>query len=275
MRKTYNKKTTKKILGFKKVKRRRKKNNSRNLIFTIIGVLVFAGLSGIGISVLTPKTNTQTMEISGIDKNSSVKPEEFKKAAEETFNLSYSVMGTKIEAQNFLVSNQKKIASLLEKFPQIENIEMKKDSNGGIVFDVKEKTPFAIWCEGEKCSLIDGKGTYIRDYNNEAEYSGLPKISKQEWTDNAEYKSKAIEYIVKISESLSKNDHFKQQVYSVFSDKFTVKGDAPCELIFDPNEDISWQLEKMETILRNEEYINNLSNYQYIDLRFKNQAIIK
>lgn len=275
MRKTYNKKTTKKILGFKKVKRRRRKNNSRNLIFTVIGVLVFAGLSGIGISVLTPKTNTQTMEISGIDQNSSVKPEELKKAAEETFNLSYSVMGTKIEAQNFLVSNQKKIASLLEKFPQIENIEMKKDANGSIVFDVKEKTPFAIWCESEKCSLIDKKGTYIRGYNSEAEYSGLPKISKQEWADNAEYKSKAIDCIVKISESLNKNDHFKQQNYSVFSDKLTVKGDSSCELVFDPNEDISWQLEKMETILKEEEYKNNLSSYQYIDLRFKNQAIIK
>ncbi|MFA5080709.1 MAG: hypothetical protein WC472_03780 [Candidatus Paceibacterota bacterium] len=274
MRKSY-KKSAQKTFSFKKTKKRRKRNNSKSLIFSIIGILIFAVLSGIGINYFNPKLDTNTIEISGISEKSSIKPEDLKKAAKETFDFSYSIMGTKIEAENFLTSNQKKISSLMEKFPQIENIEMKKDSNGNIIFEVKEKNPFAIWCEDEKCSLVDGKGIFIRDYNNEEEFSILPKIEKKEWIDISGYKTKIMDYVFKINQILNKNEHFKQQTYTAFSDRITLKGDSSCILIFDLNEDISWQLEKMEAILKKEEYINNLSNFEYIDLRFKNQIIIK
>ncbi|MFA6252610.1 MAG: cell division protein FtsQ/DivIB [Candidatus Paceibacterota bacterium] len=274
MRKAYHKKTNKKILRFKK--RRKKKLSPRKLIFTIVGILVFAGLSGIGINYITSQANTVDMKVSGIDEKSSIKSEELKKAAQETFNTSLSFMGIKIETQNFLVSNQKKIASLMARFPQIENIDIKKDSNGNIIFEVREKTPFAIWCENEKCSLIDKQGILIREYNNnEEEHSQLPKVSKQQWADSEEYKKKIMDCVSKISEAVAKNEHFKHQSYEAFSDRLTVKGDIECKLIFDPNEDISWQIEKVETIFKNEGYVNNLPNYLYIDLRFKNQAIIK
>jgi cell division septal protein FtsQ len=163
----------------------------------------------------------------------------------------------------------------MERFPQIEDIKMKKDSNGNIIFEIKEKNPFAIWCEDEKCSLVDGKGIFIRDYNNEEEFKNLPKIEKKEWVITPEDKTKVMEYVSKINQILGKNEYFKQQTYASFSDKITLKGDFSCILIFDFNEDISWQLEKMEAILKMEEYINNLSNFEYIDLRFKNQIIIK
>ncbi|MDD5639719.1 MAG: hypothetical protein PHR47_02890 [Candidatus Pacebacteria bacterium] len=274
MRKPY-KKSVRKAFSFKKTKKRRKKNNHKNLIFSIIGILVFVALGGVGIKYFNPKLDTNTIEISGISEKSSINPEDLKKAAKETFGFSYSIMGTKIETENFLTSNQKKISSLMEKFPQIENIEVKKDSNGNIIFEIKEKSPFAIWCEDEKCSLVDTKGIFIKDYNAEEEFNVLPKIEKKEWFDASEYKAKIMEYVFKINQILNKNEHFKQQTYEIFSDKITLRGDSSCILIFDLNEDISWQLEKMEAILKKEEYINNLSNFEYIDLRFKNQIIVK
>ncbi|MCK9578305.1 hypothetical protein M0R01_02305 [bacterium] len=274
MRKTYNKKTSRRTSGYKKTRRRRR-TDSRKLIFTIIGVLIFAGLSGIGATYIASKSASVNMEVSGIDDKSSIKPEELKKAAHETFNLSFSFMGAKFEAQNFLSSNQKKMENLMAKFPQIENIEMKRNNDGSIVFEVKEKTPFAIWCENDKCSLVDKQGLYIRDCSDDADYGDLPKISGKEDSNDDGYKEKIMNSVSEINEVISTNEHFKKQSYEIFPDKMIVRGDIQCELIFNPDENISWQLEKMEIILKNEEYIENLSSYQYIDLRFRNQAIIK
>lgn len=276
MSKVYKK--VKKFSPFKTVKksRRRKRGGSRNLIFSIFGFFVFILLGGVGYNYFIPKTDSREMKISGITSDNLIKEEDLKKAIDESFKFSYSLMGTKIETDNFLSSDRIKLDSILKKFPQIENIDIKKNSKTGeIVFDVKEKNPSVIWCEDGKCMLADSLGVYFRDYNNEEKYQNLPRIEKKEWGDGVDYRKKIVGSVSEIGKSLEGIDYFKKQNYFAYSDRLVLTGEGKCEFIFNFNEDISWQLEKMRTILKKEEYIANIFNYGSVDLRFKNQAIIK
>jgi hypothetical protein len=169
---------------------------------------------------------------------------------------------------------------ILQKFPQLEGIELKEDKDKKeLILNIKEKSPVAIWCS-DKCSLVGFDGSYIKDYQNEEKYQSLPKINNETFDNSDEYRKKAVEYVSIISKSLSEIPNFKNQTYSVRAEKISAKGELPCNFIFgfyegegDDGEDIDWQLEKMRIAMKKEDFLN-LSEVNYIDFGNKNQVII-
>lgn len=273
-------KKIKRYSSVKPVKRRRKrKSNHKTLFVSIFGFLVFVLLGGFGFNYLNSNVKNEEIKVMGMADNNFVKEDELKEAIDGTFKFSYSLMGFKIQADNFLLSDQKKIDSLLKKFPQLEDIDITKDSaTGEIVLSVKEKEPSFIWCEDKKCMLTDSTGLYAKDYNNEEKYQNLPRIEKKEWGDGEKYRKMIVGYVDQINKTISGIDYFKKQLYSAYAGKLVLVGEGKCEFVFGFNKDdinFEWQLEKIKTLLNREEYLNNLSNYNSITVRYGNQAIIK
>jgi hypothetical protein len=259
-----------------KRKKRRKKGAFNGLFFSIVGFLVFIFLGGLGVNYLSPNQDAKEMKISGIN-DSSVNEEEIKSAIDKASNLTYSLLGKEIKINNLFVSEEKKLDMILEQFPQIEGIDIQggEDGKGEMVLNIKERKPAAVWCSEGKCVLVSENSNVIGDYVEKEEYMSLPRINNESWKDEDDYRKGIVDYVCNISKYLSEIPEFKNAVYSAYPEKLVAKGSVNCEFIFNPEEDIEWQLEKMRMVIKKEDFLKDLATINYVDLRFKNQVIIK
>jgi len=269
-------KKSKKIFGFpvpKKKRRKRRKSGSHPLFFSVILFFVIIFIGGATVTFFANNGDSKNeVKVSGID-STLVQEAEIVDAVNDISTFSYSFLGKEFRFDNFLITEQKKIEMLMEKFPQIEGVEFVKEANI-LSLKIKEKEPVVVWCE-EKCLLLGSDNSNIGEYHEEDEYKSLPLIKNDSWDNSVDYRRKILDYTCKISHVLSDIQQFESQRYVVYSDKLVVKGTANCELIFNPKEDIDWQLEKMGTVIKKDDFLSNLQEYSYIDFRFKNQVIIK
>jgi len=256
-----------------KVSRRRKKSIFTNFYFSFSVFASIIVLSAAGFFLFSPRFQIQELNVSG---NKDISTEELKKVAEQEMKTSFSFMGFDISTASIFLSGNKGVGNLMEAFPEIEKVSIKKNFPNGISLEVIEKTPFAIWTdvfENSKCYLVDSKGSFIKNYNNEDEYSSLVRVVQKEKIKDLD-KKKALEEFSLIEKDL-RDSSINVSSFDVFEEKVLVKSNAGCLLIFNINEDLDWQIEKLEIVLRNSKYSSDLSKLEYIDLRFGNQAIIK
>jgi cell division septal protein FtsQ len=60
--------------------------------------------------------------------------------------ISLNILGNNLTSESLFIPSQGKISTLLENFPEIENINVKKDFfTKKIVIEVKEKTPVFVY----------------------------------------------------------------------------------------------------------------------------------
>ncbi|MDD4409844.1 MAG: hypothetical protein PHW52_04305 [Candidatus Pacebacteria bacterium] len=268
-------KRSKNLFGLKipKKKRRRRKNNYRNLFFSMLGFFVFIFLGGLGVNYVS-KSSSSEVKISGIEDNA-IKEEDLKNAVNDISKFSYSLLGKEIKIDNFLLSEQKKIEMIMKKFPQIENIELKKDSSKNeLILNVKQKEPAFIWCK-DKCSLMGGDGSYIKDYQDEEKYNSLPRINDESFVNSDDFRKKILGFVSDIQKPLSEIPNFEKPVYSAHGEKVSVKGQLPCNFIFgfgESDDPMDWQLEKMK--IAKKDYFNELEKIDYIDFRDTNTVTI-
>ena len=78
----------------------------------------------------------------------------------------------------------------------------------------------------------------------------------------------------KIKGELAKNS-INVLFFDVYKDKTLVRSNLNCDIIFNIEGDLDWQIEKLGIVLKNDKYSKDLNKLEYIDLRFGNQAIIK
>ncbi len=269
-------KKSKKMFGLvipKKKKRRKRRGNSHPLFFSILSFFLIIFIGGVAVTFFASNGDNKTeIKVSGIDSNL-MQESEIVNTVNDISTFSYSFLGKEFKFDNFLITEQKKIEMLMEKFPQIEGVEFVKEANM-LSLKIREKEPVAVWCE-DKCLLLGDDNSNIGEYHEEEKYRALPMIKNDSWDNSIDYRKKILDYACKISRSLSIIPQFESQKYVAYSDKLVVKGGVDCELIFNPKEDIEWQLEKMDAVIKKEDFLSNIQGYSYIDFRFKNQVIIK
>ena len=269
-------KKSKKLFGLpvpKKKRRKRRKSGSHSLFFSVILFFVIIFIGGATVTFFTSNGDSKNeVKVSGID-SALMKEAEIVDAVNDISTFSYSFLGKEFRFDNFLITEQKKIEMLMEKFPQIEGVEFVKEANM-LSLKIKEKEPVAVWCE-EKCLLLGSDNSNIGEYHEEDKYKSLPLIKNDSWDNSIDYRKKILDYTCKINHLLSTIPQFEFNKYVAYSDKLVVKGGVDCELVFNPKEDIEWQLEKMDTVIKRDDFLSSLQGYSYIDFRFKNQVIIK
>jgi cell division septal protein FtsQ len=257
----------------RKIIRRRKKSIFTNFYFSFS---VFASIiifSTIGFFLFSPRFQVQELNVSG---NKDIPTDQLKQMAEEGMKTSFSFMGFDISTASIFLSGNKGVNSLMEAFPEIEKVSVKKNFPNGLSLEIIEKTPFSIWTDvfdNSKCYLVDSKGSYIKEYNNEEEYSSLIKVIQKEKIKDLD-KKVVLEKLSLIKKELG-DSSINVFSFDLYEEKVLVKSDVGCSIIFDINKDLDWQIEKLSIVLQKSKYSSDLSKLEYIELRFGNNAYIK
>lgn len=252
----------------RKIIRRNKKPLLKNPYFWFS--LLFIGLF-LGISYLlmfSPYFQVKETSVSGTQ---TISKAELLKTFKNDSAITLDILGTSLISESLFLPSQGDISSLLESFPAIENINIKKNFfTQEITLEIKEKTPVAIWCSLKKCFLLDKNATYIKDFENEVGFITIHEYDEydenlKEWSGESKQ-----DFIITLLTIYKNKNEIRE--FNVYSDRFTgiYKG---VEFVFDPKEDIDWQIEKMAIVLK--KLNDDISGLTYVDLRFGEQVIIK
>lgn len=257
----------------RRIARRRKKSIFSNFYFSFSVFASIIILSTVGFLLFSPRFQISQLDISG---NNKIATEDLEKVAQEKLKTSFSLLGMDISTESIFLSLGKGTSSLMEAFPEIEKVTIKKNFPNGVSLQIVEKTPYAIWTDefdSSKCYLVDKSGSYIKKYVESEEYASLIKINEKEEIKDLDKKG-ILENLSKIETKL-KNSKINVSDFDVYEEKLVVKSDLACKIYFNIDDDLNWQIEKLGIVLGNTKYSDRLSSFEYIDLRFGNQAIIK
>jgi cell division septal protein FtsQ len=261
--------TTKK----KRIMRRRKKSIFTNFYFSFSVFASIIVLSAVGFLLFSPRFQVSQLSVSG---NNNISTEDLEKVAQEKLKTSFSFLGMDISTESIFLSMGKGVDSLMESFPEIEKVTIKKNFPNGVSLQIVEKTPYAIWTDefdSSKCYLVDKNGSYIKDFENNEEYFSLIKINEKEEIDTLT-KKEILDSLSKIELELQKNS-INVISFDVYKGKTIAKSNLSCEIIFNISDDLDWQIERLGIVLGNSKYSGNLGSFEYIDLRYDNKVFIK
>ena len=262
-----------KLKGKKRKILRRKKSIFTNLYFSFSVFASIIILSAAGFFLFSPRFQVQELNVSG---NKDISTEKLKEIAEQEMKTSFSFMGFDVSTASIFLSGSKGVNSLMEAFPEIEKVSIKKNFPNGISLEIVEKTPFAVWTDvfdGSKCYLVDSKGSFIKNYNNEEEYSSLVKVIQKEKIKDLDKKAvlDKLSFIEKELKYISINvSSFDLSNYDI-----SAKSNYGFLIIFNIKEDLDWQIDKLAYTLKDPAYSSDLDKLEYIKLGFGNIVYVK
>ena len=174
------------------------------------------------------------------------------------------------QGSNFFLLSAKNIKQeILEQYPEIESVIVRKIFPKGLILEIKKRKPVGVFCfsqedqkdiEEKNCSLID---------KNSALFNGLASESLPLILGQTKPSKEIISEILKIQKQLQ--DKFKINTEEfILSDnqRLDVKTSENWEVYFDLTTDISLSLVQLNLLLEKEISLEQRKNLKYIDLRF-------
>lgn len=165
--------------------------------------------------------------------------------------------------KNILLANFNPLTkSFLEKYPQIETMEIKKKLPNKLLVQIKEREPAAIF---EDYYLIDKNGVVFERAGD----SDFLKIKRRDFNKKIDFgeqylKKEILEKVLKAGKS------FNIKEIEIISDKrINAKTDEPWEIYFSLEKDIGLQITELEILLKEKLPLEERGNLEYIDLRFE------
>lgn len=171
----------------------------------------------------------------------------------------------------FLVNADKIRDNLLERFPQIGEVEIKKGYPDALNLAITERKEIGVFCRETDCFLLDHEGVIFEPASAEL---SLLRFQNQTLLREMVLGSEVIdkEVLSSISEIVSKlNQDLKillDEVLIVSGEDIEVKTGEGWEIYFNPKRGLSWQLLELTAILENRIPPEKRKNLKYIDLRF-------
>ncbi len=212
-------------------------------------------------------------EISGNEKVSS----------ESLENILKKEVGKKIlffPSKSIFFTNPDKIKErILQEFPQIAEVNLKRNFPNKISIQIEERKPIAIFCQrqdAENCFLIDEKGLIIDSVIEDT--FKFPKIIGNIESSNLGTKvieRNYLETILEIKRKLSQDQQIEIREFVPSEKKLTVFTSEGWQIFFDPLGDISDQILNLTILLKERIPPENRGSFDYIDLRFGNKVYFK
>lgn len=254
---------------------RRRKSIFTNLYFSLSVFASIIILSAAGFFLFSPRFQIQQLSVSG---NQDIPTEELERIAGEKIKTSFSFLGFDFSTSSIFLSSRNGIDNLLEAFPEIDKVSVKKNFPNGISLQIVEKTPFAVWTDvfdNSKCYLVDKNGSFIKNYEEKEEYASLIRISEKEKIDNLDKKD-ILSSLSKIESEVAKYS-ISVKGFDIYKAKAVAQTSLSCDIVFyignnEDYADLDWQIDKLGNFL-NSEYSSGLGNLKYIVLRFGNEII--
>lgn len=211
------------------------------------------------------------IKISG---NEKVKTEDIDRIIEKGINKKVLFFQTK---SIFLVNPPVIKKSVLTNFPQIGKIDLKRKFFNGLIAEIEERKPVAVFKHDSESFLMDKEGI-IFEINNEAmpELIAIKNDVSSLTLGQRAVEEKLMSYILEIEDKL-KNELMIpiKEVLIVSNERIDVKTSQGWGIYFSLKNEISWQLTKLKAVLEKEIPKNQQKNLAYIDVRFGNLAPYK
>ncbi len=190
----------------------------------------------------------------------------------------------------FLTNFQEIKKNLLETFPKISQINLKRKFPDILILKIQEREPLFVFCKprsereisllrgknSSPCFYLDKEGVIFEEVSGNGEQF---LIIKDVRSQEARLGKKVIEEkllgdIRKIVLELRETEIFIEE-FTLFEEKIEVKTLQDFEVYFNQKEDISSQIQNLSLVLEEEIPLPNRENLEYIDLRFGNRVYYK
>jgi len=191
----------------------------------------------------------------------------------------------------FFINSGEIIGSILEKFPQAEEIKLRRKLPTTLIIEVKERSPIGIFCQDynppttlpaedgapEKCFFFDKNGVIFEETSQNHELIIKFQEKKESITLGQKIIEKEqIQSILKIYEKLKTGLKIVvKEFFITDKERVNVKTTDGWEVYFGLKGDIDWQLTKLSLVLEKEIPPEKRGELEYIDLRFGNLAPYK
>ena len=236
--------------------------------FVLFFIFVFAVLYFL---VFFDKFQVKQLIISG---NVKVLGNELENATFQKINRSILFFNSK---SIFLISKKELKSKILKNYPQIEQLNVKKNLPDKLILEIKERSAVAVFClpaqTGETCFLIDRNGVIFEPYNNFSEEKMIIRLTEssplKEGLGTEVIKVNFIDSALKIQKNLKENFQInvKESIF-ISPVRLNVKTADGWEIYFSLESDIDLQITKLNLLLKQEIPPENWKDLEYIDLRF-------
>lgn len=251
---------------------RKKKSILKNRFFwEVILFLVFVGIS-FYILIFSPLFQVKEIVVSGNERVSGEKIKTIIWANLERKKLFFSTKSI------FLVNLNRTKRDILDKFPQIDEVEASRGFPNVLNVLVKERREIAAFLQNEKCFLLDQEGIIFKECGLE---NDLVKIIEKRNKDSSPslgdrvLEKEYLDSILKIKNYISEKFDFKVKEFLVLADRLTVRTSENWEIYFDPQGDLNWQLTKLNLVLKQKIPPERRKDLEYIELRFGDLAAFR
>ena len=252
---------------------KRKKPIYRNRFFWLgLLVLIFL-LSTFYFLFLSPTFQVEKIIITGEDK---VSTDALKSLIEKKLENKILFFKTK---SIFLVNLDKIKKEILENFPQISEVEIKKGFLDSLSVVVIERLGIASWCQMEQCFLLDNEGIIFEEAFPEINLTKIinkqssipPKIGEK-----VIEKEKLSQIVLKIASELKTSLEIPIKEFQISAeDKLIALTEENWEIYFNLQGDIDWQITKLRAVLEEKIPPERRKDLEYIDVQFGNYAPFK
>jgi cell division septal protein FtsQ len=170
-----------------------------------------------------------------------------------------------------LFSEKKAQAYIQERFPELEQVEVKRKLFQEVLVHIQERQQVALWCSTE-CFALDMHGVVFKQaqeglrfnaYQDNTVVAGEQVLAEQVVTDLVQF-IQGVQSMVTIA-----------SLELVSQDRVEIVSNKGWRVYVAPKEDMQWQQEKLKTVLTKEISTQERESLEYIDVRFGDQAYVK
>jgi len=178
----------------------------------------------------------------------------------------------------FLADFPKIKAKISETFPQIAQINLKREFPDTLTAKVEERKPAAVFNQEGLYFFLDKEGIIFEDASVE---TPLVKIQKATQDEELKLGNRVLEreLLLSILDTESKlENNLKipiEEVLVVSDERIDMKTSEGWEIYLNPKGDTDWQLTKLSEVLEKEIPPEKKRNLEHIELRFGNFAPYK
>jgi len=168
---------------------------------------------------------------------------------------------------------EKEISGL---YPELKEIKIRKKWPGTINIDLTRKEGVALLSAEEGLFLLDETGKVFSPASSTDE--GLPVLIKSDYSVESDENAVSKEYLDKIlyAEKELKALEIIVDNFLLFSkDKLIARVAEGWEAYFTLEEDLDWQIQKLESVLNEKVPLEQRGDLEYIDVRFSNMVFPK
>jgi len=247
-----------------RIKKRFKRKESifKNRFFWLsffILILIF-GLSYL--FIFSQIFKIEEIEISSTDDSLKLKVEE--------------VIKSEIGKNIFLVNLNEINKEILNQFPEIAQLSLKRKFPRIISVQIEIREPVGIWCyqSYDKCFFINKEGIIFKAVGEESIEGKVMILSLKEREifvlGEKILIPQILELILEIKKELGKNLKIEVENFTIVSEKrLNVRTKENWEIYFNLKKDVGLELTKLKVLLEKEIPPEERRNLEYIDLRFE------